>query len=205
MSSNREWRWVNAITRNIEDVDIWWTVLDKVKNAYPTEWDANELLKPPEKRYLLSNADPALSEIAWGVSDNNFDAANKQAAFNVTHNNSPQEVRWIGGTRKRMYQFMITEFSYRHITGSTTDVYSNPPWRFMATKRIFKDLLSANSKWLWDEGVNHIGSPSTIQDGKNFANFSLGNNFAAGTQFFMDNNKWKHVLLWQLEILEDLI
>lgn len=197
--SSREWRWVNAITRNIEEVDIWWTVLDKVHNNYPTVHDANELLKPPEKRYLLRD------EIAWGTSDNNFDAANKQAAFNVTHNNSPQEAKWIGGTRKRLYQFMITEFAFRHITGSTTDVWSNPPWRFMATKKIFKDMLSANSQWLYDEGVAFIAAPSTIQDGKNFANFSLGNNFAAGTQFFMDNNKWKHVLLWQLEILEDLI
>lgn len=197
--SSREWRWVNAITRDIEDVDTWWTVLDKIKTNYPTTWSAEELLKPEEKRHLLAD------EIAWGTSDNNFDATNKQAAFNVTHNNSPQEFKWIGGTRKRLYQFMITEFSFRHITGSTTDVWSNPPWRFFPTKRIFKDMLSANSKWLWDEGVSFIAAPSTIQDGKNFANFSLGNNFAAGTQFFMDNNKWKHVLLWQLEILEDLI
>lgn len=199
MSSNREWKWINAITREEEEVDIWWTVLDKVKSNFPTTHSVEELAKPANKRHLLHD------EIAWGTSDNNFDATNKQAAFNVTHNNSPQEAKWIGGTRKRMYQFMITEFSFRHISGSTTDVWSNPPWRFMATKKIFKDMLSANPKWLWDEGVTKIAAPSTIQDGKNFANFSLGNNFAAGTQFFMDNNKWKHVLLWQLEILEDLI
>lgn len=198
-SSSREWKWVNAITREEQFVDTWWLVLDKIKSNYPTTWSAEEELKPIEKRHLLA------ADIAWGTSDNNFDAANSQAAFNVTHNNSPQEAKWIGGTRKRMYQFMITEFSYRHTAESTTDVWSNPPWAFMATKKIFKDMLSTNPKWLWDIGVAFIAAPSTIQDGKNFANFSLGNNFAAGTQFFMDNNKWKHVLLWQLEILEDLI
>jgi len=31
MSSNREWKWINAITREEEEVDIWWTVLDKVR------------------------------------------------------------------------------------------------------------------------------------------------------------------------------
>lgn len=197
--SSREWKWVNAITRDEEFIDTWWLVLDKIKEHFPTTYSAEELLKPANKRHFLHD------EIAWGTSDNNFDATNKQAAFNVTHNNSPQEKKWIGGTRKTLYQFMITEFSVRHITGSTTDVWSNPPWRFMATKKIFKDMLSTNSEWLKDIGVNFIAAPSTIQDGKNFANFSLGNNFAAGTQFFMDNNKWKHVLLWQLEILDDLI
>jgi len=198
-SSSREWKWVNAITREEQFVDTWWLVLDKIQANYPTTWSAEELAKPAEKRHLLRD------EIVFGVSDNNFDSANSTATFNVTHNNSPQEGKWIGGTRKRLYQFMITEFAYKWVTGSTTDVWKNPPWRWMATKKIFKDMLSTNPKWLWDIGVSFIAAPSTIQDGKNFANFSLGNNFAAGTQFFMDNNKWKHVLLWQLEILEDLI
>ena len=197
--SSREWRWVNAITREIDIVDWWWLILDKIQQSFPTTWSPEEAAKPSNKRHLLEH------EIAWGVSDNNFDAANKQAAFNVTHNNSPQKARWIGGTRRRSYQFLITEFSFRHISNSTTDVWKNPPWRFMATKPIFEHLMGTNSEWLKSIGINFIAAPSTIQDGKNFANFSLGNNFAAGTQFFMDNNKWKHVLLWQLEILEDLI
>lgn len=200
MSINeREWRWVNAITREYDTVDWWWLILDKIKSEFPTTHSAAELAKPAEKRHLLAN------EIFWGVSDNNFDASNMTAAFNVTHNNSPQKARWIGGTRRRSYQFLITEFSYKWVTGSTTDVWSNPPWRFMATKPIFENLMSTNGRWLKNMGIAFIGSPSTIQDGKNFANFSLGNNFAAGTQFFMDNNKWKHVLLYQLEILEDLV
>lgn len=197
--SSREWKWVNAVTREIVDVDWWWLILDKIKSEFPTTWSAEELAKPDYKRHFLRD------EIFWGVSDNNFDAANKQATFNVTHNNSPQKSRWIGGTRRRSYQFLITEFAVRHISDSTTDVWEKPPWRFMATKNIFENMLSTNSEWLRSIGITFIASPSTIQDGKNFANFSLGNNFAAGTQFFMDNNKWKHVLLWQLEILEDLI
>lgn len=199
MSLDREWKWVNAVTHNIEYVDLWWIILNKIRNNYPTTWDANELLKPENRRYLLKD------DIAWGVSDNNFEAAGKIATFNVTHNNSPQRMRWIGGARRRILQFVITEFAYKWVQGSTTDVFDNPPWRFMATKNIFEHLMSANSEWLLDEGVTFIANPSVIQDGKNFANFSLGNNFAAGTQFFMDNNKWKNVLLWQLEILEDLI
>jgi hypothetical protein len=195
----REWRWVNAITREINTVDWWWQILDKIYNNYPTTHSAEELLKPPEKRHLLRD------EIVFGVSDNNFDSANSTATFNVTHNNSPQMMKWIGGARKKSYQFLITEFAYKWVAGSTTDTWKNPPWRFMATKPIFEHLMSTNSEWLRDIGIVFIAAPSTIQDGKNFANFSLGNNFAAGTQFFMDNNKWKHVLLWQLEILEDLI
>ena len=199
MSMSREWKWVNALTGEIMTVDLWWLILDKIYNNFPTVHSAEELAKPANKRHLLR------SEIAFGISDNNFDAAGKTATFNVTHNNSPQRTRWIGGTRRRILQFVITEFAYKWTTGSTTDTWQNPPWRFMATKPLFEHLLSANSEWLYDIGVTFIANPSVIQDGKNFANFSLGNNFAAGTQFFMDNNKWKNVLLWQLEILEDLI
>lgn len=195
----REWKWVNAVTRNVEYVDLWYKILIKIRDNFPTSYSAEELAKPADRRHLLRN------EIAWGISDNNFQSAGTIAAFNVTHNNSPQRTRWIGGTRRRILQFVITEFSYLWVQGSTTDVSENPPWRWMATKHIFEHLMSANSEWLMDEGVTFIANPSVIQDGKNFANFSLGNNFAAGTQFFMDNNKWKHVLLWQLEVLEDLI
>ena len=198
-SITREWKWVNAITREVMDVDLWWLIMDKIKSEFPTTHSASELAKPANKRHLLRD------EIVFGVSDNNFDSANSTATFNVTHNNSPQKARWIGGTRRRSYQFLITEFAYKWVQGSTTDTWTNPPWRFFATKPIFEHLMSTNSRWLWDMGVTFIAAPSTIQDGKNFANFSLGNNFAAGTQFFMDNNKWKHVLLWQLEVLEDLI
>ena len=199
MSMSREWKWVNALTNEIMDVDLWWLILDKIHNNFPTTHSVEELAKPVGKRHLLRD------EIAWGISDNNFDSAGKTATFNVTHNNSPQRTRWIGGTRRRILQFVITEFAYKWVTGSTTDTWKNPPWRFMATKPIFEQMMSANSEWLYDIGVTFIANPSVIQDGKNFANFSLGNNFAAGTQFFMDNNKWKNVLLWQLEILEDLI
>lgn len=198
-SITREWKWVNAITREPPEVDLFWLILDKIQNDFPTTWSATEMLKPLEKRHLLRN------EIKFGISDNNFDSANGTATFNVTHNNSPQKSRWIGGARRRSYQFLITEFAYKWIANSTTDTWKKPPWRWMATKPIFENMLSTNSACLWDFGVNFVAEPSTIQDGKNFANFSLGNNFAAGTQFFMDNNKWKHVLLWQLEILEDLI
>ena len=197
--SSREWKWVNAVTRQVSDVDWWWLILDKIQSEFPTEWSAEEELKPIEKRHLLRD------EIIFGVSDNNFDAINATASFNVTHNNSPQKTRWIGGTRRRSYQFLITEFAYKWVAKSTVDAWQAPPWRFFATKPIFEHMMSTNSEWLRDIGITFIASPSTIQDGKNFANFSLGNNFAAGTQFFMDNNKWKHVLLWQLEILEDLI
>jgi len=197
--SSREWKWVNAVTRQVSDVDWWWLILNKIQSEFPTEWSAEEELKPIEKRHLLRD------EIIFGVSDNNFDAINATASFNVTHNNSPQKTRWIGGTRRRSYQFLITEFAYKWVAKSTVDAWQAPPWRFFATKPIFEHMMSTNSEWLRDIGITFIASPSTIQDGKNFANFSLGNNFAAGTQFFMDNNKWKHVLLWQLEILEDLI
>ncbi|MFI5407054.1 MAG: hypothetical protein ACHQ1D_11150 [Nitrososphaerales archaeon] len=197
--SSREWKWVNAITREVMDVDLWWLIMDKIYQNYPTTWSAEEQLKPLDKRHLLRD------EIKFGISDNNFDSAGSTATFNVTHNNSPQKARWIGGARRRSYQFVITEFAYKWVAKSTTDTFQAPPWRFMATKPIFEHLMSTNSRWLWDYGVNFIAAPSTIQDGKNFANFSLGNNFAAGTQFFMDNNKWKNVLLWQLEVLEDLI
>jgi hypothetical protein len=197
--SSREWKWVNAVTREVSDIDWWWLILDKIQSEFPTTWSAEEELKPIEKRHLLRD------EIIFGVSDNNFDAINATASFNVTHNNSPQKTRWIGGTRRRSYQFLITEFAYKWVAKSTVDAWRDPPWRFFATKPIFENMMSTNSEWLRDIGITFIASPSTIQDGKNFANFSLGNNFAAGTQFFMDNNKWKHVLLWQLEILEDLI
>lgn len=197
--SSREWKWVNAVTRNVEYVDLWYKILHKIYDNFPTTWSAEELAKPENERHLLRN------EIGWGISDNNFESAGTIATFNVTHNNSPQRTRWIGGTRRRILQFVITEFAYKWVQGSTTDVFQNPPFRWMATKHIFEHLMSANSEWLMDEGVTFIANPSVIQDGKNFANFSLGNNFAAGTQFFMDNNKWKHVLLWQLEVLEDLI
>jgi hypothetical protein len=197
--SSREWKWVNAVTREVSDIDWWWLILDKIQSEFPTTWSAEEELKPIEKRHLLRD------EIIFGVSDNNFDAINATASFNVTHNNSPQKTRWIGGTRRRSYQFLITEFAYKWVAKSTVDAWQAPPWRFFATKPIFEHMMSTNSQWLRDIGITFIASPSTIQDGKNFANFSLGNNFAAGTQFFMDNNKWKHVLLWQLEILEDLI
>ena len=197
--SSREWRWVNAITRNVEWKDWWYIILDHIYNNYPTTHDANELLKPANQRYLLRD------EIGWGISDNNFDSANKIATFNVTHNNSPQKTRIPGGARRNVLQFVITEFAYKWIQESTTDVYYAPPWQFMATKGIFENMLSANSEVLYDKGIRFIANPSTIQDGKNFANFSLGSNFAAGTQFFMDNNKWKNVLLWQLQIIEDLI
>lgn len=197
--SSREWKWVNTATGQIEYVDLWYKILHKIKDNFPTTWSASEQLKPENRRHLLRD------EIAWGISDNNFQSGGRIATFNVTHNNSPQRQRWIGGTRRRILQFVITEFAYLWVDGSTTDVSENPPWRWMATKHIFEHLMSANSEWLMPEGVTFIANPSVIQDGKNFANFSLGNNFAAGTQFFMDNNKWKHVLLWQLEVLEDLI
>src|SRR5687768_2655731 len=161
----REWKWVNALTGEVMTVDLWWLILDKIYNNYPETWSAEEELKPINKRHLLRN------EIAWGISDNNFDSANKTATFNVTHNNSPQRTRWIGGTRRRILQFVITEFAYKWVTGSTTDTWKNPPWRFMATKPIFEHMLSANSEWLTDEGVTFIANPSVIQDGKNFANF----------------------------------
>ena len=86
-SITREWKWINAITREVMDVDLWWLIMDKIQASYPTEWSAEELLKPPEKRHLLRD------EIIFGVSDNNFDATNKTASFNVTHNNSPQKAQ----------------------------------------------------------------------------------------------------------------
>lgn len=205
MSLNREWKWKNATANKIVDVDFWWLIMDKIQQNYPTSWDANELLKPIEKRYLLNNADPALSEITWGVSAQNFDAANGQAAFNVTHNNSPQRMREIGGARRHVLQFVITEFTYAHTEGSVTDTYYEPPWRYMATKNIFENMLSTNPKWLWDEGIEFIANPSVVQDGKNFGNFGLVNNFQAPINMFVDNNIWKHVLLWQVKIIEDLI
>ena len=195
---SREWKWVNAITRERDWIDWSWIIMDYIKTNFPTTHDATELAKPVNKRHLLHD------DIAWGVSDNNFQSGGKVATFNVTHNNSPQKVRIPGGARRNVLQFVITEFAYLWVSGSTTDTWENPPWQFMATKGIFENMLSANSEVLYDQGIRFIANPSTIQDGKNFANFSLGNNFAAGTQFFMDNNKWKNVLLWQLQIIEDL-
>jgi len=173
-------------------------IIDKIRNNYPTDWDPMELLKPEDQRYLLQE------EIGWGISDNNFESAQTDATFNVTHNNSPQRMREIGGGRRKYFQFVITEFSYRHTVGSVTDTWSNPPWRYMATKPIFEHMLSANSEWLTDIGINFIANPSVVQDGKNFGNFGLVNNFTAPINMFMDNNTWKYVLLWQMEIIEDL-
>lgn len=194
----RAWKWVNARTGTIIDVDLWWLILDKIKNNYPTAWDAQELLKPLDRRYLLRN------EIGWGYSDQNFEEANLAATFNVTHNNSPQRSRWVGGGRRRILQFVITEFSYKHDATASSDTYSAPPYRYMATKNIFENMLSTNSLWLTDIGVNFIAEPSVVQDGKNFGNFGLVNNFQAPINLFSDNFKWRYVLLWQMEILEDL-
>jgi hypothetical protein len=126
--SSREWKWVNAVTREVSDIDWWWLIMDKIQSEFPTTWSAEEELKPIEKRHLLRD------EIVFGVSDNNFDAVNKTASFNVTHNNSPQKTRWIGGTRRRSYQFLITEFAYKWVAKSTVDAWRDPPWRFFATK-----------------------------------------------------------------------
>lgn len=196
--SSRDWIWVNAITQEIDDIDWWWLIMDKIHDNYPTAWDARQLAKPIEKRCLLRN------EITWGVSAQNFEAANAQAAFNVTHNNSPQRMRWIGGGRREILQFVITEFSYAHIEDSVTDTYEKPPWRYMATKPIIEHMLSTNSQWMKDLGIAFIANPSVVQDGKNFGNFGLVNNFQAPINMFVDNNMWKYVLLWQIKILEDL-
>lgn len=195
----REWKWVNAITGKIDDVDWWWQIMDKIQKNYPTEWDANELLKDEDKRYLLEE------EITWGISAQNFQYGQGQATFNVTHNNSPQRKRWIGGGRRESLQFVITEFAYAHIEDSRTDTWEKPPWRYMATKHIFEHMMSANSKWMFDDGVAFIANPSVVQDGKNFGNFGLVNNFQAPVNMFVDNNMWKYVLLWQIKIIEDLI
>jgi hypothetical protein len=196
--SSREWRWVNAITREIDEVDWWWLIMNKIQENYPTTWDAHQLSKPLEKRCLLKD------EITWGVSAQNFEAAQGQAAFNVTHNNSPQRQRWIGGARRDILQFVITEFSYAHTEVSVTDTWKEPPWRYMATKPIFEHMLSTNSQWMRDLGIAFIANPSVVQDGKNFGNFGLVNNFQAPINMFVDNNMWKHVLLWQIKIIEDL-
>jgi len=196
--SSREWRWVNAITREIDEVDWWWLIMNKIKENYPTTWDAYQLSKPEEKRCLLHD------EITWGVSAQNFEAAQGQAAFNVTHNNSPQRQRWIGGARRDILQFVITEFSYAHIEESVTDTWEKPPWRYMATKPIFEHMLSTNAQWMSDLGIAFIANPSVVQDGKNFGNFGLVNNFQAPINMFVDNNMWKYVLLWQIKIIEDL-
>ncbi len=199
MSLNREWKWKNATADKIIDVDFWWLIMDKIKQNFPTTHSASELLKDADKRHLLHD------EITWGVSAQNFDAANGQAAFNVTHNNSPQRMREIGGARRHVLQFVITEFTYAHTEESVTDTWEKPPWRYMATKNIFENMLSTNPKWLWDEGIEFIANPSVVQDGKNFGNFGLVNNFQAPINMFVDNNMWKHVLLWQVKIIEDLI
>lgn len=197
--SSREWKWVNAITREIDDTDWWWLIMDKIYQNYPTTWDARQLAKPIEKRCLLRD------EIVWGVSAQNFEAAQGQAAFNVTHNNSPQRTREIGGARRNILQFVITEFSYAHIEEGVTDTWEQPPWRYMATKPIIEHMLSTNSQWMKDLGIAFIANPSVVQDGKNFGNFGLVNNFQAPINMFVDNNMWKYVLLWQIKIIEDLI
>lgn len=192
----RAWRWVNAVTRQIDDVDFWWLITDYIKNNFPTTWSSQEMAKPIEKRHLLAK------DIGWGISGNNFKASKKQATFIITHNNSPQRTRWIGGTRRTILQFVVTEFTFRHKTKSNTDMYNNPPWRFMATKNIFEHMLSANSEVFKENfGIVFVANPSVIQDGKNFGNFGL---FQTPMNLIVDNNEWKYVLLWQMKILEDL-
>lgn len=99
------------------------------------------------------------------------------------------------------------EMSYRHGTdsGSVTDTYSNPPLRYMRTKKKLGDILTSNYQLLWDRGVTRVHQPSVIQDGKSFGNFGMMNAITTPINMFSDNQKWKWILLFMLEVEEDLI
>lgn len=194
--SIENWRWDAATTGEPIYVDQWWHMIDKAKSLYP-----NTYLTPEDeatKGHLLRD------EIKWGISDTNKDFANAPCTVNFAGNNSPQFDMWVGGRRRERKEFVIMEMSYRFGTGSITDTYKNPPLQYMKTKKILGDVLTSNYQLLWDRGGTRIHQPSVIQDGKSFGNFGMMNAITTPINMFSDNQKWKYILLFMIEILEDL-
>lgn len=195
-------KWVNTVTGKMEFIDPWFKVIKYLEENYPEDWIEPEHAipivpdDPTSLPYLLRD------EITWGVDDQNFDGSEGMAAVSVTHNNSPQIQRWIGGGRRVRKQFMFIKLTYRHGTGDPFNPYRNPPYAFMGTKTILESILSANPKALFDQGITFIQSPSIIQDGKNFGNFGLVNNFQTPMNLYQDNYIYKYFLLYLIEIDE---
>ena len=198
-------KWINTVTGKMEYIDPWYKVISYLENQYPADWivpaDANPIVPtdPTTLPYLLRD------DIAWGMDDQNFDAAEEIAAVSVSHNNSPQIQRWIGGGRRVRKQFMFIKLTYRHGVGDPFNPYANPPYAFMGTKAILESILSANPKALFDQGITFIQSPSIIQDGKNFGNFGLVNNFQTPMNLYQDNYIYKYFLLYLIEIDESRV
>lgn len=195
-------RWINTATGKREYIDPWYKIIKFLEEHYPEDWidpaDADPIVPddPTSLPYLLRD------EIAWGIDDQNVEAGEAMAAVSISHNNSPQIQRWIGGGRRTMKQFIFVKLTYRHTTGDPYNTYANPPWAFMGTKKILEGILSANSRALLDQGITFIQSPSIIQDGKNFGNFGLVNNFQTPMNLYQDNYIYKYFLLFLVEIDE---
>lgn len=198
--NGRQWRWWNTATGQFEEMDEWWVMLDAVRNAYPATWEKPEHATMDPRPYLLRH------QIGWGFSDTNFDYANKICSISFATNNSPQpEYIALGGGRRMRKVFIMMEMAYRHVDGSKTDTYNNPPRTWIGTKRRIENIISANNTWLQSRGITYVAQPSVIQDGKMFGNFGMINSITTPINMFTDNNKWKYILLIMTMVDEVLI
>lgn len=178
----------------------WHIILEYLYENYPAAYT-----KPVDitnKPYLLKD------EIAWGVSDPQFDAGQGNGVVSVNNNNSPNFRVELGGRVRTRYVYVQVEFNYRSFTeGSNTDLLTNGQKIFNRTKRKIEGLLTWNPHILEDKGLTYISTePTVTQDGRAFTNFGMvGTLQPAFLETLQDNNKWRYILLFMVESREKLV
>ncbi len=194
-----DYEWVSPQTGEPVEEE-WHIILEYLYNNYP-----NVYTKPIDianKPYLLRD------EIAWGVSDPQFDAGQGNGVVSVNNNNSPNFRVELGGRVRNRYIYVQVEFNYRSFTeGSNTDLLTNAQKIFNRTKRKIADLLTWSPHVLFNKGLTYINTePTVVQDGRAFTNFGMvGTLQPAFLETLQDNNKWRYILLFMVESREKLV
>lgn len=191
--------WVSTITGEVVGEE-WHAVLEALEANYPTAYDnpQDEIDKP----YLLKD------ELAWGISETMFDAAQEMGAVSANNNNSPNFRVWYGGRVRTRPVYVQVEFSYRStLEGSNTDLLTNRQGIFNRTKRKLEAIITGNPHLLENRGITWINrNPTVIQDGRAFTNFGMvGTLQPAFLETLQDNYKWRYIVLYMLEIDEKLV
>jgi hypothetical protein len=194
-----DYEWVSPQTGKPVDEE-WHIILKYMYDNYPTAYT-----KPQDiidKPFLLRD------EIAWGVSDPMFDAAEGSGTVSVNNNNSPNFRVELAGRVRTRYIYVQVEFNYRSFSeGSNTDLLTNGQTIFNRTKRKIEGLLTWNPKILLNQGLTFINTqPTVVQDGRMFTNFGMvGTLQPAFLETLQDDSKWRYILLFNVESREMLV
>ena len=181
----------------------WHIILRYLYDNYPDTYeDPTHNLSFEDNPFLLHR------EIAFGVSDAAFDAANESATISVNNNNSPNFYVMLGGRVRIRTVYVQVEFNYRSkAEGSNIDMLNNGQELFSGTKRKIESMLTSNPYVLKSQGLTWINpNPSVLQDGRMFTNFGMvGTLQPEFLETLQDFSKWRYILLFAVEVTEKLI